>query len=379
MFKLGHPVPIRSRPATNDRGNAVRIVSDQLVWLRRRDDGPVDVFVPSEYAPIFAVDLPLASRKARQEALPFAVEDRLAQPLEAVHAVLGQPMGENRYLASVVERDKLGEWIAQLASAGVTAGAIVPDAAALPAPLGPRAWAVCCDGDRRLIRASDGECFATSADLLATLWNAAGQPPLEQVGAAWPTDLPEPATSHPELTWIASPNAPDLLQQQQRTASTAWHAPARIAAGIVGVAAVAQIFLLALDASFVAHIADTRRTEVAAKLAQLAPGTPAGPDPGATLASLLPGAGESEDGHFLPLLSRTSAALQSVAQTMTLQSLAFDEQDGALELKIETSDLARLEAVQTALRQAGLAIEAGAASVADGRAEASVSVKDSGS
>jgi general secretion pathway protein L len=69
------------------------------------DHGPRGgtLFVPGEDVLLLAVDLPIASRRHRMEALPFAIEDRIAEPLDAVHVAIGAQLSPNRYLAAVVK------------------------------------------------------------------------------------------------------------------------------------------------------------------------------------------------------------------------------------------------------------------------------------
>ena len=73
--------------------------------------GPATVLVPSESVLLLAVDLPLASRAKRLAALPFAIEDRIADPLDAVHIALGAEIAPQRYLVAVVRHTLMLRWI----------------------------------------------------------------------------------------------------------------------------------------------------------------------------------------------------------------------------------------------------------------------------
>ena len=94
---------------------------------------------------LLAVDLPLASARQRA-ALPFAIEDRIAEPIDDVHVALGDEIAPRRYLAGVVRHDDAAGWT-ELAEAGARA-AMVPDVLALPIA-GAGDWAVDLRGAAR--------------------------------------------------------------------------------------------------------------------------------------------------------------------------------------------------------------------------------------
>jgi general secretion pathway protein L len=117
------------------------------------------MLVPTEQVRLLAVDLPLASRAKRMEALPFAIEDRIADPIESVHLALGMEIAPKRYLVGVVRHDVMESWVARADEAGLGHAAMVPDALALPVP-GEGAWAVDLGETRAVVRAGDGTGFA---------------------------------------------------------------------------------------------------------------------------------------------------------------------------------------------------------------------------
>ncbi|WP_394652783.1 type II secretion system protein GspL, partial [uncultured Sphingomonas sp.] len=65
-------------------------------------DGPATVLVPNEAVRLLAVDLPLPTRAKRLAALPFAVEELIAEPIDSVHLALGIELSPKRYLVGVV-------------------------------------------------------------------------------------------------------------------------------------------------------------------------------------------------------------------------------------------------------------------------------------
>ena len=86
------------------------------------DGGPVDVglgadavALPSELAHILRVPLPLVAHRQRQAAAGFAVEELIAEPLEASHVVLGPELRRGEYLVVVVAPREMAAWAGRAA------------------------------------------------------------------------------------------------------------------------------------------------------------------------------------------------------------------------------------------------------------------------
>lgn len=368
-------MPARSHSASLDHRPLVRLGPDGVVWLKAAGSGDPDVLVPSEYAPVFAADLPLAQLRLRMEALPFAVEERLSQPLDEMHVALGPEIAPRRYLAGVVAIATLRRWMDVLSAARISPRRIIPDATLLPEP--GAGWSVAVNDGRVLVRTREGEAFAASPAIFDAMWNAAGRPDLQQVGPAWLSELP-PATVASEAV---SPSGAarfevDLLQGWRVGGEIGLRKPFAIAAGILAATALAHTMLLAVDTAVATRAADQRLAEAGQMLAALAPNMAGEPDPVAALERMLPEPGAAgERSWFLPLLSRVSIALQPVSAGLAFQALTYDSADAALVIRIETSDLAALETVQQSLRDAGLDAQSSGSTVGDGRAESTLIVR----
>lgn len=371
-------MPIGSHVKRNDRHKLASIVSGEFVWIDASGVDPPDVLVGSEYASAFVVDLPLAQHRMRAAAAPFAVEDRVAQPIDDLHVALGREVWPRRYLVAVVAKTKMSAWRAELAARGITPRRIIPDATTLSPPEGAAGWAVRVDGERVLVRTRDHEAFATSIRMFQALWAAAGRPALQQAGPDWPAAFPDPVL--PFDAALALPpgrDDVDLGQSAQRGMERRYAAPIKIAAVMLAAAAAAHTAILSLDAFFVSSAVTERRAEAARLVASVAPFASAGEDPAALLAGMLPGRGDSVGtSRFLPMLTHISSAIQPVAEGVAVQALSYDAADGAMLLDLEASDLAALERVERSLVSAGLATESGGASVGEGRAESSFTIRD---
>ena len=129
--------------------------------------------------------LPLASHRQRQAAAGFAVEELIAEPLEASHVVLGPELGRGEYLVVVVAHREMAVWAGRAAPGQ----RLVPDVLALPVPA-----AGCCSvreaGGRVLVRRADGTGYATRAEHLEAFWRADGAPQVVLYGGRLPEQVP---------------------------------------------------------------------------------------------------------------------------------------------------------------------------------------------
>jgi general secretion pathway protein L len=94
--------------------------------------GRVVVLVPA--ADVLLLDAPALSRQRAQlaKAVPFAIEEQLAQPVEDLHFALAAAVGGERIGVAVVARTTMQRWLGALHDAGVRADAMLPDSLALP-------------------------------------------------------------------------------------------------------------------------------------------------------------------------------------------------------------------------------------------------------
>ena len=123
--------------ACSPRQDSAHAARPDLRPVATGDGGPVDVglgadavALPSELAHILRVPLPLAAHRQRQAAAGFAVEELIAEPLEASHVVLGPELGRGEYLVVVVAHREMAVWAARAAPGQ----RLVPDVLALPVP-----------------------------------------------------------------------------------------------------------------------------------------------------------------------------------------------------------------------------------------------------
>lgn len=319
-------------------------------------DGPATVLVPSEAVRLLAVDLPLASPAKRLAALPFAIEDLLAEPVETLHLAIGVELAPRRYLVAAVAHDRMAEWIARIEEGGLIHAALVPDCLALPRPpVGE--WAVEAGASRALVRRGDGTGFAIQTALLPTAWAADARPAVTAYGAPLPAGMGEGGevlALDPLHRRLLVP-ALDLRQglYARRRASVAGFG--KRLAQIAAVGALAHAGIAAADTLALRRVADSRVQEVRALVLEKAPGTVLpDDDPAAAVADLLPqgqgGGGGSN--AFLPVVARASAALQGVQPPVGVREMRFS--NAVLTIEFAGGDSGTAARIDNALRGAGL-------------------------
>lgn len=318
-------------------------------------DGPATVIVPAEAVRLLVVDLPIANRAKRLAALPFAVEDLIAEPVEHVHLALGREVAPKRYLIGVVSHAMMSAWTARIDGAGLGHAALVPDSLALPQPVAGE-WAVDLGTNRAVIRTGDGGGFAIPAPMLVSAWEAAGRPRSVGYGAPLPPEMagPTDAIALSALSARVLDPALDLRQgayARQRRRIGSWGR--RLAwIGAVGIAA--HSVIAAADTLVLRSIADRRADETRELVRQMAPGAPLSDgDLAGSVADLLPrqAAAGGED-KFLPVAARVSAALAPLSGTVPMRAMSFA--GGTVTMTVDSVDPALAGKIESALKDANV-------------------------
>ncbi|MEN3749797.1 type II secretion system protein GspL [Sphingomonas sp. HF-S3] len=315
-------------------------------------DGPATLLVPTEQVLLLAVDLPLSNRARRMEALPFAIEDRIADPIDSVHLSIGEEVGPKRYLVAVVRHEVMAGWVLAAEDAGLAHAAMVPDALSLPKPESDAGWTVELWKQRALVRAADGTGFACDEAMFEPAWQAAGRPNLHSYNDRHPGDLPVTGTvidSIPLGQRLRKP-AIDLRQglyaRRGRPVSNAW----RRTAWIVAAGAVAHAGIALADTVALRMIADRREADTRALIQQVAPGTSLQGDIATSVAALLPAGSGPAPQTFIPLVSRLSSALAPLG-AINARSVQFQSETLVMDIDGQPGQAAR---VRGALQNAGI-------------------------
>ncbi len=320
-------------------------------------DGPATILVPSESVSLLRVELPLASRAKRIEALPFAIEDRIADPIESVHIALGAEIAPQTYLVAVVRHTQMAAWVEAAELGGLGHAAIVPDALALPEP-GSGEWSAEARDGRVLVRSGDGTGFALPVALVGPAWERAGSPRIWNCGPLPVGDLPQtPWSGGGGLAERLVSPVIDLRQgvyARRGTSGSSWR---RRLAWIAAAGIAAHVVIAAADVVMLRVIAERRAEDVRSAVAQAAPGANLSGDLEAAVVGMLPVSGPPP-GRFVPVVTAASRALAPLSSVVTARAMRFE--GNALVLDIEPGAPDLVERIRAAFRAAAVPAQIGA-------------------
>ncbi|MFC4259006.1 type II secretion system protein GspL [Marinobacter lacisalsi] len=158
--------------------------------------------IPGDEALFCFADIPAKQARFIRQALPFAVEEQLAQDVESVHLALGgQGADGDGYRVAAIDHQRMALWLNRFLDwEGAELEAIYPDAALVP--LKDHDWAICLGDDMALLASRRGEWMTMRADNLAVFAQTLAMPSEDEVAAevqvvVYGTD--QAFTTHEEL------------------------------------------------------------------------------------------------------------------------------------------------------------------------------------
>jgi general secretion pathway protein L len=323
-----------------------------------------------------------------RQALPFAIEERLAAPVEQLHVAFsgsGDPVD-----VAVVARERLQAALDALSAHGLQASAVYSEASLLPQPGRPL---LLLDGERVLLRTGAGSVLVEPI---------AGLPALIELlqGAAEPLDdytvlscegspaelLPAPlaarAAPAPRLlaqlaTQLSTPAGPNLLQGEFAPRLQGDALPWLKRAAVLAALGVGLAFTHGLvERQQLKTRIDAQRAQMGELLKQAIPGTTAVVDPRAQLeieyTRLARGAGGDD---ALELLARVAPSLAGSSR-YRLESI--DYRAGALDLTLRAPDVATLDGLRETFAALGLSAELTSATPGQDAVEGRISLRAAG-
>jgi general secretion pathway protein L len=127
----------------------------------------VVVLVPGTDVTLTEARVPTQSRQRVYRAVPFALEDQLADEIETLHFVVGPRADSGLYPVAVVRRECMDAWLAALTAANLQPQLMLPDTLAVPRS--GDAWSLLLDADVALLRSGPWSGFAMETELLPAL------------------------------------------------------------------------------------------------------------------------------------------------------------------------------------------------------------------
>lgn len=124
------------------------------------------VLLPSAEIRLTSVQLPARQLAKVQQAVPYVLEDQLADDVETLHFAVGARRAEGQWPVAVIARERLAAILAMFGERGLRPDAVIPDLLALAAPE-PDQFTVLVDADEVLVRTGWCSGFACQRDDLA--------------------------------------------------------------------------------------------------------------------------------------------------------------------------------------------------------------------
>lgn len=106
--------------------------------------------VPSEWVTLTMVELPTKQVKHIARALPYALEDSLANEVESLHFAIAIKARDEKIPTAVVSRSKMEEWLGWLDNSGWKPDYLLPDSLLLP--YDSENWTLLLEGNRAVLR-----------------------------------------------------------------------------------------------------------------------------------------------------------------------------------------------------------------------------------
>jgi len=351
-------------------------------------DREVIVLVPSAEVLTTSVDIPVKGARLLS-ALPYALEEYLAEDVEALHFAAGTKRSSGRTPVSVVSRQRMDDWLNQLAAAGVEADSIIADSYGLARIPGTISMLLADDhvfindgGDIELVMhgVSPGDALAAigalddGIDLEDDEDTASGGMPRHVLVYCEPGD-----DERYQHDWIAIRHELDsvdvkllpdgVMPRLAVTVATGaginlrqnTYAPKKEYSGLFRpwkyAAMLLIVFALVGFATKVADVYLLSKQEAELRLVfnaeyqQMLPGAPETDDPAAVVDSLRRRIGNVDaPPFFLQSMEQLSRAIQQ-NENAQIQAISF--RAGVVDLRVSAPDVATLDGLQRAIAQSG--------------------------
>lgn len=332
------------------------------------------VLVPSEGILLTKVNIKARNREQLLRAIPFALEEDLAEDVEQLHFALGPRQLDGDHPVAVVSRALMTQWLEELSAVGLIPQALIPDVLALPQAT-ENAWSLLLEKDRALLRKDTFSGFtfdpANAEDLLnCALEEANVKPEVIEVYGTEGEDDPRlaPISSityqqrdgSPPVLWatgLDAKRAINLLQAQYRTKSDLVRLlkPWRAAAALIGIWLVLQVVEFVLDYQRLAAEDRALQTKIEQIYRNTFPNTSRIVNARIQMEQQLDALRQASKSNtrvaFMPLMDAGARAIQPLTG---VKIDALDYLNGRLEVSLNARELDALDAIKQNLEGQGL-------------------------
>lgn len=110
----------------------------------------VFVLVPADKVLLTTVNLPIRNQAKLRQALPFALEEQVAEDLDRLHFAAGRRSPDGQIPVAIVRHEDMIEWLDTLAKEGIEPAALMAEQVGLPESPTATIWLI--EGDQCLVR-----------------------------------------------------------------------------------------------------------------------------------------------------------------------------------------------------------------------------------
>lgn len=143
--------------------------------------------LPGDEALFCFADIPARQTRFVRQALPYAVEEQIAQDIENVHLAMG-PRSDEGYRVAAIDHQRMSFWVSVFSGwQHVRLDALYPDAALLPVT--ENGWSICVDGDWAMFASHRGEWLRMQSRNLDMFADTLAMPSTEEVQAEVPVTV----------------------------------------------------------------------------------------------------------------------------------------------------------------------------------------------
>ena len=329
--------------------------------LDQADGCRILVIVPADQVRLESVDLPIRNAAKLRKAVPYALEDQLAEDVDTLHFAVAPRAADGRHGVAVVGHQTLQEWLAPFVERDLRPEAFIPEPLCLPAPDGDAdaapQWNLLVEAERACVRTAACGGFSCERSDLADYLMLADPDATAHLRVHLPDGV---QADFSELRWqtellpgfrdgldvladqLDLSRAINLLQGPYSQAENLarywrpWLIPAALAASYL----IVSLLVTAAGGARLQAEADTLAEANAARFRQIFPSQQRIVDLDTQLAQQLAQLGGSGSTGMLELLATLGDGL-SASKGLSLQGLQF--RDGDLFLSLTGTDLQALE------------------------------------
>jgi len=355
------------------------LAADELAQLQQQfPTAQVIALVPSNDCLISQVALPTRQRRQQLKAIPFVLEEQIADDIDSMHFAIGKRTDHGQLPVIAVAKNKMQHWQQSLDDAGFSISAMLPLAALLDAP--DDAWSIFQLDDEFLVN-QNGNCWTGQADEVAMMLQLSIEkiaeddlPGLlfwgEEDAPGWVSGLGLEYSNHP----VQEPQQALLLRfdhqqinllQGEFAIQDDWHAGWSIWGKVAVISCIVillKFILMGFDLYRLSEQQQYLKTEIERTYHIAAPGARI-VDPKRQMQQLLTQrqGGVNQGSSFLMMLGIVGEGLTKIPDIQPT-NMSYDGNRGEIRIDLLVSNLPVLDRLKDYLVNKGLSIEVGGAS-----------------